>query len=47
MDDVSTPNKQFRPAQRLDLPALAAGYRSVVIAAADGSVETLMPPSPP
>ena len=44
MDDVSTPNKQFRPAQRLDLPALAAGYRSVVIAAADGSVETLVPP---
>ncbi|MEC8288609.1 MAG: ATP-dependent DNA helicase, partial [Pseudomonadota bacterium] len=43
MDDVSTPNKQFRPARRLDLPALAAGYRSVVIAAADGSVETLAP----
>ena len=44
MDDASTPNKQFRPAQRLDLPALAAGYRSAVIAAADGSVETLEPP---
>ena len=43
MADVSTSNKQFWPARRLDLPALAAGCRSVVIAAADGSVEKLAP----